>query len=182
MRPVSAAAFLFDAKGVCFLATATRLFGANDILRLYSWDAWRPGEIISDLLVATWACVQAASEAAPRITASHCTTLRSPEPELKGAPMQIALMSTYEVLAQLLENISSPAYRIRHARVAIQSERNNRTRAIAASFTRFHVSVVIEPHRAVEGINSDGHTFRRSDQAARDRPLTTLTTGFRSRG
>jgi hypothetical protein len=38
--------------------------------------------------------------------------------------MQIALMSTYEVLAQLLENITSPAYRIRHARVAIQSERN----------------------------------------------------------
>ena len=33
-------------------------------------------------------------------------------------------MSTYEVLAQLLENISSPAYRIRHARVAIQSGRN----------------------------------------------------------
>ena len=63
--------------------------------------------------------------ATPRITASNCTTLRSPEPELKGAaPMQIALMSTYEVLAQLLENITSPAYLIRHATVAIQSERN----------------------------------------------------------
>ena len=36
MRPVSPAAFLFDAKGVCFLATATRLFGANDTVRLYS--------------------------------------------------------------------------------------------------------------------------------------------------
>ena len=39
-----------------------------------------------------------------------------------------------------------PAYRIRHARVAIQSGRNEgQTRAIAASITRFHVSVVIEP-------------------------------------
>ena len=76
-----------------------------------------PGDLARSfriLLVATWVCVQAASEAAPRITASNCTTLRSPEPKLKGALMQmrLALILTYEVLAQLLENISSPAYRI----------------------------------------------------------------------
>jgi hypothetical protein len=62
--------------------------------------------------------------------------------------MQIASMSMYEVLAQLLENISSPAYRIRHAQVAILSGRPSQTSAIAASFTRFHVSVVIELHLA----------------------------------
>ena len=111
-----------------------------------AWDAWRPGETISDLLVATWVCVQAASEAAPRITASRCTTLRSPEPELKGAPMQIALMSTYEVLAQLLENISSPAYRIRHARVAIQSGRNEVRRELLRHHSRDFMSVLSLSH------------------------------------
>ena len=168
MRPVVAAGFLFDAKGVCFLATATRLFGANDTVRLYSrwysWDAWRPGETISDLLAATWVCVQAASEAAPRITASHCTTLRSPEPELKGAPMQIALMSTYEVLAQLLENISSPAYRIRHARVAIQSGRNEVRRELLRHHSRDFMSVLSLSHirrlkAQIVPLWSDEHTL-----------------------
>ena len=81
--------------GVCFLATATRLFGANDIARLYSWDAWRLGETISELLVARCACVQAVSKAAPRITASRCTTLRTPEAEAKGAPIQIRLVARF---------------------------------------------------------------------------------------
>ncbi|MEH2526785.1 hypothetical protein V1288_004694 [Bradyrhizobium sp. AZCC 2176] len=58
-------------------------------------------------------------------------------------------MSTCEVLAQPMENISSSAYRIRHAKVAIQSGRNQgQVRAITASVTRFHVSVVIVPHLA----------------------------------
>ena len=138
--------FLFDAKGVCFLATATRRLGANDTVRLYSrwysWDACRPGETISDLLAATWACVQAASEAAPRITASHCMTLRRPEPEIKGTLMQIASMSMYEVLAQLLENISSPAYRIRHAQVAILSGRNQARRGLLRHHSRDFTSVL----------------------------------------
>ena len=60
-------------------------------------------------------------------------------------------MSTYEVLAKLLENISSPAYRIpvRKGRNPIGAE-PSQTRAIAASITRFHVSVVIEPHLAFD--------------------------------
>ena len=108
MRPVSRRLFCSMRKECAFLRPPRAFLARYVFVRLYSWDAWRPGETISDLLVATWVCVQAASEAAPRITASHCTTLRSPEPELKGAPMQIALMSTYEVLAQLLENIIVP--------------------------------------------------------------------------
>ena len=145
MRPVSRLLFCSMRKAVPSCDRHAP-FGANDTVRLYSWDAWRPGETISDLLVATWVCVQAASEAAPRKTASRCTTLRSPEPELKGAPMQIALMSTYEVLAQLLENISSPAYRIRHARVAIQSGRNQVRRALLRHHSRDFMSVLSLSH------------------------------------
>src|SRR6266850_4260129 len=98
------AAFL---KGVCLLATATRLLGANDGVGLYSWDAWRTGERSSDLLVATCDWAQAASEAAPATTASRCMKLRIPEPEPKGVltRMRFALTSTNEVLAQLMENI-----------------------------------------------------------------------------
>ena len=88
-----------SSKGVSFLATATRLFGANDTVRLYSLGrlaTWRDhfGFIGSNIGLRA-----GASEAAPRTTASRCTTLRRPEPKLKGAPMQIALMPTYEVLA-----------------------------------------------------------------------------------
>ena len=74
--------------------------------------------------------------------ASLCTTLRMPEPGRKAAPMQIALMSTYEVLAQLLENISSPAYRIRHAQVAILSGRNQARRGLLRHHSRDFMSVL----------------------------------------
>ena len=114
----------------------------------YCRDAWRVGETISDLLAATWVCTQPASEAAPRITASRCATRREPEPELKAArmPMRPALISTYEVLAQLLENISSPACRIRHARVAIQSGRNEVRRALSRHHSRDFMSVLSLSH------------------------------------
>jgi hypothetical protein len=158
--------FLFDAKGVCFLATATRVWARTirfdcilDGIPGTPVDPARPFRIY-------WRQhgLVCRPQAKPHrgITASHCTRLRSPEPELKGAPMRIALMSTYEVLAQLLETYRPPPYRIRHARVAIQSGRNEgQTRAIAASITRFHVSVVIEPHPAVESANSST-LFRRT--------------------
>ena len=55
-------------------------------------------------------------------------------------------MSTYEVLAQLLENISSPAYRIRHARVAIQSGRNEVSRALLRHHSRDFMSVLSLSH------------------------------------
>ena len=72
----------------------------------------------------------------------------NPEPELKGAPMQmrLALMSTYEVLAQLLENISSPAYRIRHAKVAIQSGLNQVRRELLRHQSRDFMSVLSLSH------------------------------------
>ena len=60
--------------------------------------------------------------------------------------MQIALMSTYEVLAQLLENISSPAYRIRHAQVAILSGRNQVRRALLRHHSRDFMSVLSLSH------------------------------------
>ena len=146
MRPVSRLASCSMRKACAFLRPPRACLARTIRFDCIAWDAWRPGETISDLLAATWVCAQAASEAAPRITASHCTTLRSPEPELKGAPMQIALMSTYEVLAQLLENISSPAYRIRHARVAIQSGRNEVRRELLRHHSRDFMSVLSLSH------------------------------------
>ena len=55
-------------------------------------------------------------------------------------------MSTYEVLAQLLENISSPAYRIRQARVAIQSGRKEVSRALLRHHSREFMSVLSLSH------------------------------------
>lgn len=154
--PSVAAGFLFDAEGACFLAVATRLC-VSDAPRLVCCDAWRTGETASDLLAATWVCTQPASEAAPRTMANRCARRRGTEPELKAArmPMRPALISRCELLAQLLENISSPAYRFRRAkgRDPIGAERS-RASAIAASITRFHVSVVIEPQPAVEAKGS----------------------------
>ncbi len=67
-------------------------------------------------------------------------------PSSKRAPMQIALMSTYEVLAQLLENISSPAYRIRYAKVAIQSGLNQVRRELLRHHSRDFMSVLSLSH------------------------------------
>ena len=82
---------------------------------------------------------------------------RGQKPELKAARMPTgpALISTYELLAQLLENISSPAYRIRHVkgRDPIGAERSQAI-AIAVLITRFHVSVVVEPQSAVDAARS----------------------------
>ena len=55
-------------------------------------------------------------------------------------------MSTHEVLAQLLENISSPAYRIRHAQVAILSARNQVRRALLRHHSRDFMSVLSLSH------------------------------------
>ena len=139
--PSVAAGFLFDAEGACFLAAATRLC-VSDAPRLVGWDDWRTGATTSDLLAAPWVCTQPASEAAPTMMRKPCAMRRGPKPELKAARMPTgpALISTYELLAQLLENIPSPAYRIRHAkgRDPIGAERSQAS-AIAASFTRFDV-------------------------------------------
>ena len=55
-------------------------------------------------------------------------------------------MSTYEVLAQLLENISSPAYRFRYAKVAIQSGLNQVRRELLRHQSRDFMSVLSLSH------------------------------------
>ena len=151
MRPVSRLLFCSMRKACAFLRPPRACLARTIRFDCIRWDAWRPGETISDLLVATWVCVQAASEAAPRITASHCTTLRRPEPELKGAPMQICFdvdvrSSGTAAGKHIVPRLPNPT---RKGRNPIGAE-PSQTRAIAASFTRFHVSVVIEPHLAVD--------------------------------
>ena len=162
------AVFLFHAKGVCFLATATRRLGANDTVRLYSDADCIPGTPV-DLARPFRIYWQqhgfvCRPQAKPhRDNGKPLHDAPKSRAELKGAPVQIAFISTHEFLAQLLENMSSPALPnpTRKGRNPIGRERGQ-TRAIAASITPFHVSVVIEPHPAVEGTNSSTLLLRTS--------------------
>jgi hypothetical protein len=64
-------------------------------------------------------------------------------------------MSTNEVLAQMMENISYPTYRIRHARVAIQWWQIQVGRERLRHQSRdFMPGVVVEPHLVPEAAQS----------------------------
>jgi hypothetical protein len=62
---------------VCFLADATRLFVPKDAVRLCSGDACRLLLTNPEFLVTTEDWAQAASDAAPRVTANSRTIFRT---------------------------------------------------------------------------------------------------------
>jgi|SRR5882672_6847680 hypothetical protein len=102
-------ASLRDANGVCLLTAATRLV-IDDVVRSLT-DACRLARK-SDFWVTTDDCAQAASDAAPRATASSRMTFPARAAKTSGASSRVqpALASTYEVRVLPMEHmLQSPA-------------------------------------------------------------------------
>jgi hypothetical protein len=99
-------AFLRDANGVCFLDAATRRFIIDDVVCSWCSDACRPARS-SDFWVTTEDCAQAASDAAPSVTASSRMNFPARAAGINGASTRVqpALTSTHEIPVQPMEDM-----------------------------------------------------------------------------